>query len=232
MTTRKDSVADMLTISDVFDPARVGRVLCIGAHSDDIEIGCGATVLTLREAIPDITIDWVVASAIGERREEAERSAARFAGPAKLELTMGEHRERYFPYQPEIKEFFDGLGSRPSPDLVLVPRLDDAHQDHRTVSELARNTFRNHLILQYEIPKYDADLRPPNAYVPLTSANVEAKIDLILSGFPSQGHRPWFDRRTFEGLMRLRGVECHAPSGFAEAFHVGKIVFQPQEVSR
>lgn len=215
----------MLTIGDPFDPARVSRVLCIGAHSDDIEIGCGGAILALRDRIPGVEIDWVVCSARGERRDEAERSAERFAAGARLTFRVMEFRERYFPHQPEVKEFFDELGGSTNPDLVLVPRTDDAHQDHAVVGNLALNTFRNHLILHYEIVKYDADLGRPNVYVPLSLEHAEQKVDGILEGFPSQSHRPWFDRRTFEGLMRVRGVECHAPSGLAEAFHNGKVVF-------
>jgi LmbE family N-acetylglucosaminyl deacetylase len=206
----------------------MGRVLCLGAHSDDIEIGCGATVLALRDHLPDLALDWVVLSAVGARRDEAQASAERFAGSVALELRVEAFRERYFPHQPEIKEYFDQLGRGPRPDLVLVPRPDDAHQDHRVVAELARNTYRNELILHYEIPKYDGDLRPPNVFVPATERHVAEKVDLILTGFPSQQDRAWFDRRTFEGLMRIRGVECNAPSGFAEAFHASKIVFQPR----
>lgn len=217
----------MFTFADLFDPSRLRRVLCIGAHADDIEIGCGGTLLALVERVPEVSIDWVVCTAEGERREEAETSAARFAPIGDLRVTVGSFRERYFPYQPDIKEFFEGLSELPNPDLVLVPRHDDAHQDHRTVAELARNTFRNHLMLHYEIVKYDGDLGRPTVYVPLSMEHATAKSDLLFECFPSQRHRPWFDRRTFEGLMRIRGVECHAESGYAEAFHSDRIVLRP-----
>lgn len=214
----------LLRITDPFDPSRVERVLLIGAHSDDIEIGCGGTILAMRDRAPGVALDWVVLSAAGERRDEAEASAHRFGEGADLTVTVASFRERYFPHQAEIKEFFDELGRRPSPDVVLAPRIEDAHQDHRVVGELVRNTFRDNLILHYEIAKYDGDLGRPNVYVPLSAKHVTQKSDLLFEGFPSQHHRPWFDRRAFEGIMRVRGVECHAPSGFAEAFHCDRLV--------
>lgn len=203
----------------------VSRVLCLGAHSDDIEIGCGGTILTLLEQRPGLQVDWVVMAADGVRVEEARRSAERIlATAADRHISVRDFRERYLPYDPAVKEAFDDLGRQLRPDLVLCPWRGDAHQDHRTVAELAVNTFRDQLILEYEIPKYDGDLGRPSVYVRLSAAQAEAKVRSILDGFPSQAERPWFSEETFRALMRLRGIECRAPDGYAEAFHCGKLV--------
>jgi LmbE family N-acetylglucosaminyl deacetylase len=203
----------------------VSRVLCLGAHSDDIEIGCGGTILTLLEQHPGLQVDWVVMAADGVRVEEARRSAERIlATAADRHISVRDFRERYLPYDPAVKEAFDDLGRQLRPDLVLCPWRGDAHQDHRTVAELAVNTFRDQLILEYEIPKYDGDLGRPSVYVRLSVAQAEAKVRSILDGFPSQAERPWFSEETFRALMRLRGIECRAPDGYAEAFHCGKLV--------
>jgi LmbE family N-acetylglucosaminyl deacetylase len=203
----------------------VTRVLCIGAHSDDIEIGAAGTILALRERNPDMAVDWLVLSATGERADEARRSAERLLdGLPQATVRVSEFRERYFPYDPALKELFDTLPASPMPDLVLCPWRGDAHQDHRTVAELVHTTFRDQLVLEYEIPKTDGDLGRPSVYVRLTPAQVEAKVTTILEGFPSQASRGWFSADTFRGLMRLRGIECGAPSGHAEAFHANKVV--------
>ncbi len=203
----------------------VSRVLCLGAHSDDIEIGCGGTILTLLEQRPGLQVEWVVMAADGVRVEEARRSAERIlATAADRHISVRDFRERYLPYDPAVKEAFDDLGRQLRPDLVLCPWRGDAHQDHRTVAELAVNTFRDQLILEYEIPKYDGDLGRPSVYVRLSVAQAEAKVRSILDGFPSQAERPWFSEETFRALMRLRGIECRAPDGYAEAFHCGKLV--------
>jgi LmbE family N-acetylglucosaminyl deacetylase len=207
-----------------FDPGRPARLLCIGAHSDDIEIGCGGTVLTLVSSRPGIDVRWVVVSAAAERATEARRSAEKMLeGAGRVEVVVGGFRERYLPYLPEVKEFFDDLGGGPSPDLVLAPRVDDLHQDHRTVAELTLNTFRDHLVLHYEIPKYDADLAIPNVYVPLTEDVARRKVEHLMAAFPSQAGRHWYDQETFRGLMRLRGVECRAPDGYAEGLYGRKL---------
>jgi LmbE family N-acetylglucosaminyl deacetylase len=203
----------------------VSRVLCIGAHSDDIEIGCGGTLMQLIERCPGLSVDWLVLSASDDRRKEAEASAARLlSGVAASRVWIEPFRERYFPYQPEIKERFDALQATSKPDLVFTHWSGDAHQDHRVASELTANTFRDHLILEYEIPKYDGDLGRPSVYVRLTDEQADAKVEHLDSAFPSQRSRPWYDADTFRGLMRLRGVECNAPSGMAEAFHARKVV--------
>jgi LmbE family N-acetylglucosaminyl deacetylase len=204
----------------------ISRILCVGAHSDDIEIGCGGTILTLLEANPGIEVDWVVLSALDERGAEAQKSAERFlAGALASSVRIEGFRERYFPYiGSEVKEYFDALAAEVSPDLIFGHRLDDRHQDHRVVAELVENSFRDHLILQYEIPKYDGDLATPNVYVELTDSILDRKIQNLMSEFPSQADRYWFTEDTFRGLARVRGVESRAASGFAEGFHCRKMV--------
>lgn len=203
----------------------VSRVLCIGAHSDDIEIGCGGAIISLLARRPGLSVDWVVLSADGVRADEARVSADRvLAGANEHSVTIERFRERYFPYDPAIKEYFDTLGAGPQPDLVFTPWSGDAHQDHRTVAELAANTFRDQLILEYEIPKYDGDLGRPSVYVHLSSEQADAKLGNLASSFASQADRPWFSEETFRGLLRLRGIESRAPDGLAEAFHCRKLV--------
>jgi LmbE family N-acetylglucosaminyl deacetylase len=196
-------------------------VLAIGAHCDDVEIGCGGTLLRLLAERPGSRLHYAVLASNPEREAEA-REAARGLGATQVEI--GAFRESFFPWHgAAIKERFEQLKAV-KPDVVLVHRTADLHQDHRTVAELAWNTFRNHVILEYEIPKYEGDLGQPNVFVPLAKAVAERKIELILRCFPSQQSRTWFRRETFEALMRLRGIECNAPDGYAEAFHVRKLV--------
>ena len=203
----------------------ISSILCVGAHSDDIEIGCGGTVLKLVRANPDLKVHWVVLSAEGDRAEEARTSTERFLDQApNHEVEVASFRERYFPYQSQLKEFFDDLGTRVHPDLVLTHHGGDAHQDHRVVAELTWNTFRDHLILEYEIPKYDGDLGRPNVFVELDEDLAGRKVQAILQGFPSQAEHFWFSEETFMGLLRLRGVEARSASGLAEAFHARKLV--------
>lgn len=203
----------------------ISSILCVGAHSDDIEIGCGGTVLKLVRANPDLKVHWVVLSAEGDRAEEARTSTERFLDQApNHEVEVASFRERYFPYQSQLKEFFDDLGTRVHPDLVLTHHGGDAHQDHRVVAELTWNTFRDHLILEYEIPKYDGDLGRPNAFVELDEDLARRKVQAILQGFPSQAEHFWFSEETFMGLLRLRGVEARSASGLAEGFHARKLL--------
>jgi len=203
----------------------ISSILCVGAHSDDIEIGCGGTVLKLVRANPDLKVHWVVLSAEGDRAEEARTSTERFLDQApNHDVEVASFRERYFPYQSQLKEFFDDLGTRVHPDLVLTHHGGDAHQDHRVVAELTWNTFRDHLILEYEIPKYDGDLGRPNAFVELDEDLAGRKVQAILQGFPSQAEHFWFSEETFMGLLRLRGVEARSASGFAEGFHARKLL--------
>jgi LmbE family N-acetylglucosaminyl deacetylase len=205
------------------------RLLCLGAHCDDIEIGCGGAVLRLIETFAEVACDWVVLSSNRERREEAMRSAAAFLDgvpESRRTIAVESFRESYFPWAgAEIKDYFqDRLAGLPRPDLIFTHFRDDRHQDHRIVSDLTWNAFRDHMILEYEIPKWDGDLATPNLYVALGEAIVERKVQLLLEHFPSQRSRRWFDADTFKGLMRLRGVESNAPERFAEAFHCRKAV--------
>ncbi len=201
------------------------NVLCLGAHSDDIEIGCGGTVLRLVELYPGAVFHWVVFSAIGVRDAEARCAASLFAGAAIRGPLLKTFPDGFMPYVgAEIKAIFEELKQSVSPDLILCPWREDAHQDHRLISELTWNTFRNHLILEYEIPKYDGDLGRPNVFVPLAPELYQKKIQHIMDAFQSQRTKRWFEESTFLSLMRLRGMECNAPSGYAEAFHCRKLV--------
>jgi LmbE family N-acetylglucosaminyl deacetylase len=202
------------------------EIVCVGAHSDDIEIGCGGTLLRLLREWPIQRVTWVVLSGNPGRAAEARRAARRVVGRrTRVRLIQAEFRESYFPYTAvPIKELFDDLGRETSPDLVLTHYRDDRHQDHRLVSELTYNTFRDHLILEYEIAKLDGDIGNPNLYVPLDVATVRRKTDMLLSSFPSQREKRWFSADVFQGLMRIRGVEAGASSGYAEAFYARKLV--------
>jgi len=202
------------------------RVLCLGAHSDDIEIGCGGTVLKLLRDHPGSHVMWVVFSAKGARRQEAVQSAEMFlrqAGSKTIETKT--FKESFFPYCGEaIKAYFEKLKQAINPDVIFTHYRQDLHQDHRVVCELTWNTFRRHQILEYEIPKYDGDLGRPNLYVPLTDAVCNAKVKLLMAGFSTQRSRQWFTEDTFYSLLRLRGVEANSPERYAEAFHAKKVV--------
>jgi LmbE family N-acetylglucosaminyl deacetylase len=202
------------------------RVLALGAHADDIEIGAGGTILHLVGQGLVAAANWVVFSAAGERADEARSSGAAFLeGAPEREITVHGFRDGFFPYGGgRIKDTFELLKREVDPDLVLTHRGDDAHQDHRLISELTWNTFRNHLILEYEIPKYDGDLGRPNLFVPLDEPTYRRKIELVLKQFPSQHRKPWFTEDTFLALMRLRGMESNSPSRHAEGFHCRKLV--------
>ena len=203
---------------------RLRSVLCIGAHCDDIEIGCGATVMRLTELYPDAVVHWVVLSSSPVRSAEASASANRFLRATKgRHIEIKEFRNSFFPFEgSRIKEYFEELKGRVTPDLVLTHTRGDLHQDHRLTCELTWNTFRDHLILEYEIPKYDGDLGAPNFFVPVTVEQCDAKVSNILECFASQHDKAWFTRDTFMALMRLRGVECNSPSLYAEAFYCRK----------
>lgn len=199
-------------------------VLCLGAHSDDIEIGAGATILGWIASGVRLDIHWCVLSAIGHRASEAEASAAAFmAGAERQRIELASFRDGFFPYDgKELKAWMEGLKGRVRPDVVLTHRRDDAHQDHREVCQLTWNSFRDHLILEYEIPKWDGDLGQPNVYVPADAQAMERKVELLLAHFGTQRSKDWFDAETFRGLARLRGMECRAPAGYAEAFVMRK----------
>jgi LmbE family N-acetylglucosaminyl deacetylase len=202
------------------------RLLCLGAHSDDIEIGCGATILRTLVERPGSSVHWVVFSAVDEREREARASAADFlfASGARI-VDVRSFRESFFPSAwTEIKEFFEEIRREGSPDVVFCHHRHDMHQDHRVVAELAWNTFRDHLVLEYEIPKYEGDLGAPNFFVPLPREIADRKVALLIQHFRSQSGRGWFREDTFHGLMSLRGVECNAREGRAEAFHARKVV--------
>ena len=201
------------------------RILCLGAHSDDIEIGCGGTVRHLIERNAPVEIDWVVFSGSPVRAREARRSARTLAkGARSLRFVTRQFRDGFFPSQTvRIKEEFERLKRRSAPDLILCPWREDAHQDHRIVAELAWNTFRDHLILEYEIPKYDGDMASPNLYVPLDEEICRVKVGHILEAFPSQAGNQWFSEDTFWSVLRLRGIECNSPSRFAEGFYCRKV---------
>ena len=202
-----------------------GTVLCLGAHCDDIEIGCGGTLLELRSRFTSLRIVWHVFSGGALREAETRSAAAKLIGEqASRAVTVHDFRGSYFPYcGPEIKDAFEALKQQVAPDLIFTHFLQDRHQDHRVISELTWNTFRDHAVLEYEIPKYEGDLAQPNVYVPLSDASVEQKVATLIESFPSQRSRPWFDAELFRGHMRLRGIECNAPRRYAEAFHGRKI---------
>jgi len=202
------------------------RALFLGAHCDDIEIGCGGTVLDLARRHPGLSAHWIVLSATAERVREGERAAGRFlTGVARQEVVIERFRDGYLPYEgARVKDFFEGL-KRIEPDVIFTHHREDAHQDHRFVSELTWNTFRDHLILEYEIPKYDGDTGAPNAFVPLDDAIADAKVRHVMESYPSQAARPWFTADTLLATMRLRGVQARAPR-YAEGFYAHKLVLR------
>jgi LmbE family N-acetylglucosaminyl deacetylase len=206
------------------------RVLVVGCHADDIEIGCGGTMLELVARNPDAEVTWLVLSGNDARATEASASASSFLDGLTTEprILVEGFRDGFLPYLgPVVKERFEALKGEVAPDLILTHTRDDLHQDHRLACELTWNTFRNHLILEYEIPKWDGDLRPTNIFVPLDEASAQRKVELLLEHFASQRDRHWFTSDVFLGLMRLRGLECNASSGYAEGFHGRKVAVRP-----
>ncbi|MAD79241.1 MAG: PIG-L domain-containing protein [Planctomycetaceae bacterium] len=201
-------------------------ILCIGAHADDIEIGCGGAILKLLADHPSAKVVWVVLSADDQREAEARRSAGEFlSDAAESHIVIRHFRDTFFPYDGgEIKEFFRELQGRVAPDVIFTHRREDMHQDHRLVAELTWNTFRNHLILEYEIPKYEGDLGAPNVFYPLDRSVCARKVETIYQEFESQQSRSWFTEETFWSLLRIRGIECEAPTGYAEALYARKLM--------
>jgi LmbE family N-acetylglucosaminyl deacetylase len=200
-------------------------VLLLGAHCDDIEIGCGGTIQKIVAENRNIRIHWVTLSSSEIREQEARLAARRFLGDAPhADVRIASFKNSFFPYcGADIKAYFERLKQDVSPDVVFTHYRHDLHQDHRVVNELTWNTWRNHLILEYEIPKFDGDLGVPNAFSALTRAQLDVKTEVILESFVSQRDKAWFTRSTFEAIARLRGIECNAPEGFAEAFYVRKL---------
>jgi LmbE family N-acetylglucosaminyl deacetylase len=201
-------------------------ILCLGAHSDDIEIGCGGTVLQLLRTHQGSDVTWVVLSAKGPRKREAIVSAKRFLkNSRKSTIVIKEFKESFFPYcGKEIKGFFEQLKKRVAPELIFTHYRHDLHQDHRIVNELTWNTFRNHSILEYEIPKYDGDFGQPNVFAPIDAQVARNKVETLMECFGSQRSRKWFSEDTFYAILRLRGIETNAMTKYAEAFYSRKIL--------
>ncbi len=208
-------------------PLVLGRdpssVLCIGAHADDIEIGAAATIARFADRYPDCGFTFVILSSDDERRLEAERSATSLLGD-RVQVHVGSFRDGYLPYDDPagVKDYLKAMAAAESAEVVLAPNRDDLHQDHSFLARLTDRIYRDHLVLGYEIPKYDGDLGRPQVYVPLSREEAEAKVEHLRARFLSQHAKPWFSAETFMALMRLRGVETGAAGGYAEAFHVGK----------
>lgn len=214
----------MLGLALGADPAAPLRVLCLGAHSDDIEIGCGGLLLTLAARRRALAVRCVVFSGGDDRTAEARASIGDLLGQAAV-VEPHAFADGLFAHRaPAIKAVFEAIKREAAPDLILTHHVGDLHQDHALIGTMTRNTFRDHLILGYEVPKYDADLHPTNAYLPLSAQVAERKAAHIHASFPSQQGRRWFRPETFLSLARLRGIECNAPEGFAEGYHVPKAV--------
>jgi LmbE family N-acetylglucosaminyl deacetylase len=207
-------------------PGALRTILCLGAHCDDIEIGCGGTILRLAEEHPAAHFHWVVFSSNPRRAAETRAASERLLARAGSKtVIINDFRNGYFPYiGAQIKDYFEKLKAGVSPDLILTHTRDDLHQDHRVLCDLTWNTFRHHMILEYEIPKYDGDLGAPNFFVPLPAHCRQGKLDALMTCFASEHGKQWFTPETFNALMRLRGVECNSPSGYAEAFYCRKAV--------
>ncbi len=203
------------------------RVLCIGAHSDDIEIGCAGTVLRWLADFEQVHVYWAVLSAHEARNAEARRSAnALLRRAASTRVVLGDFKDAHLTADFARAKAFLGALHRGTADVdvVLTHSLDDRHQDHRLIAEMTWQTWRDHLILEYEIPKYEGDLGRPNLYVPLPKAIAARKVSHLMRHFGSQRSKAWFSESTFQGLMHLRSIECRAASGFAEAFNCRKAV--------
>lgn len=217
----------MLRVIPKLSADRPLSLLCLGAHSDDIEIGCGGTILRLLAEHPTTEVHWVVFAGEGLRAEEAAKSASRFLADAgRHEVVINQFKDGFFPYVgADIKQFFEALKQKISPNLIFTHYRHDLHQDHRLISELTWNTFRNHLILEYEIAKYDGDIGTPNFFVHLDSVLCRKKVGQILQCFSSQTSKAWFSEDAFFAMLRLRGLESNAPEKYAEAFYCRKMIF-------
>lgn len=225
---RTDPGSDVLELSLKFGSIEAPSVLCLGAHCDDIEIGCGGTLIRIAETCPSAKFDWIVFCSDDRRAAESRRAAGLLLGEANIDVHFHEFRDGYLPWEGAApKEALQKLAKSISPDLVLTHHSDDAHQDHRLVADITTNVFRDHLVLGYEIPKYDGDLGRPNIYVPLDETHVNRKVSALMEGFPTQADKHWFTEDTFRGLLRLRGIEAGRGISHAEAFHGRKIRIQP-----
>jgi LmbE family N-acetylglucosaminyl deacetylase len=217
----------MLPLHLTRNPAAPLKLLLLGAHSDDIEIGCGGTILQLLAERPNVDVEWIVFSSTSEREREARTGAACFLEQCTgmKHVQVHHFRDGYFPYQgAQIKEFFEGLKEQLDPDMIFTHCRDDRHQDHRVINELTWNTWRQHWILEYEVPKYDADLGVPNIFVPIAQDTGALKARYICDTFGSERGKAWMTPDTFLALLRIRGIECAAPDRYAEAFHCRKLV--------
>jgi LmbE family N-acetylglucosaminyl deacetylase len=199
------------------------EALFLGAHCDDVEIGCGGTLLALAESNPALRLNVVIFAGDDRRAAETRAAIGQLLGARAYDLQIHEFRDGFLPVEwTQVKECFEALKRRVKPDVIFTHYGEDKHQDHRVVSELTWNTFRNHIICEYEIPKYDGDLGRPQMYVPLLESTVQRKIDALLDNYRSQADKRWFTAELFRSLLRLRGMECNAESGYAEAFYVRK----------
>lgn len=206
------------------------RVLCLGAHSDDIEIGCAGTLLEWTRQYPRMEIGWVVFSSADEREQEARQSVQALLGDSVKTIELGAFPDGHLPtHFSEAKAFLAKVRDAFAADVVLTHRVEDRHQDHRLIGEMSWQTWRDQLILEYEIPKYEGDLGQPNVYMPLSAESAQRKVEHLMAHFGSQRSKAWFTEQVFEGLMHLRGIECRAPSGCAEAFHARKVVLHGQD---
>ena len=216
----------MIRLRSIAKENRPLRLLCIGAHSDDLEIGCGGTILSWIKELPFLEVTWAVIAADSDREVEARRSAkALLRGADAVRMHFGQFQDGFLPaHFAKVKAFFEDLKRIENPDVIFTHGLDDRHQDHRLIGELTWNTWRDHLIYEYEIPKYEGDLLQLNAYVPLTKSVAHRKAAHLIRYFGSQRSKDWFREEVFMAQMLIRGVECRAPSGYAEAFNARKFV--------
>jgi LmbE family N-acetylglucosaminyl deacetylase len=219
----------MLQLNLKEDPSEPFTLLCLGAHSDDIEIGAGGTVLELIDRYPNLSVVWVVLSGDDLRAKEAQNSADKFLASlgGRKEVILKEFRGGFFPWiGDQLKEFYEELKRSSAPDLILTHFRRDAHQDHRMVCDLTWNTWRDHMIWEYEIPKWDGDLGRPGLYVPISKKNAVRKLQIIMDSFDTQSGRHWFTEDLFYSMMRIRGMEVHAADNYAEAFYAPKVSCQ------
>ena len=204
------------------------KILCFGAHPDDIEIGCGGTILKFIRESPKAQFRWIIFSGNKIRQREAKESASNLLNEIESkQIDIHDFRESYFPFVgANIKDCFERIKDEFNPDIIFTHYANDAHQDHMLISKLTWNTFRNHFIIEYEIPKYDGDLGAPNLYVYLEDSLVKRKIDCLCAFFQSQKEKIWFSEENFRSILRIRGIECNSPSKYAEAFYCRKLVLQ------